>query len=454
MLEYLRSEKQFLIVLLFWVIAGMLFAPLSWVVIPVTIMLFQRKKMYAEILIGFFIILILSDSRQYSFHFAADIKDIYLLLMTFFFFTDKASFIPKERLIYSFIPFIVVAVFFVLFSEIFLKSAQKTLSYLLLFLVVPNYMSAIWRFEGARGIRKLIWAGIVVLGIGFVFRFLSPGFVTLAGRYSGLLGNPNGLGLFCMVFFIFVSVVNEIRTDLFTKRELYLIFGIILLSTVLSGSRNAIFTIGIFAVFHYFYKISPFFGILMFLVMLLVYQLIISNLEGIIVGLNLQEYFRIETLQNASGRLIAWDFGWQKITENPMVGQGIGYTDYYYRQNYDLLSIMGHQGNAHNSYITFWIDTGLAGLVFYLVAFIQSFVRGAKRFRSAVPAMFAIMFSAFFESWLTASLNPFTIQCVFIMTIIASPAFITAPETEEALEEESEEEALEEGNLEHIPHEN
>lgn len=442
MLQFLRSEKQFLFVLLFWSVVGVLFAPLTWVVIPVTLMLFQRKKMYAEMLMGFFVTLILSDSRQYSFHYAGDIKDIYLLLLAFFFFTDKQTFAPAERLFFRFLPFIIIAFFFLLFGDIILKSAQKTLSYLLLLLVTPNYLSAIWRSQGKEGMRKLVWTGVFVLGVGFVFRFISPAFVTLAGRYCGMLGNPNGLGLFCIVFFIFVAVVNEIRSDMFSRKEIYLIYAVILLSTALSGSRNAIFTIGIFVVFHYCYKISPFLGIFVFLIMILVYQLILANLANIIVGLNLQEYFRLETLENASGRLVAWQFGWEKISENPMLGHGIGYTDYYYRQNYDLLSIRGHQGNAHNSYITFWIDTGLLGLLFYLVAFIRSFVSGAKRFPAAVPAMFAIMFSAFFESWLTASLNPFTIQCVFVMTIIASPVFLTDPFEESA--EESADEELEE----------
>ncbi len=447
MIDYLKSEKQFLFTLLCWIAVGM-FAPLlSWIVIPVTLMLFQRKKMYTEMLIGFFVILILSDSRQYSMHFAADIKDIYLLLLAFFFFVDRKTFAYGERLVYKFLPFIIMAVLCLAFSDIILKSAQKTLSYLLLLLVVPNYLSNTWRNEGTKGLRRIIWTGVFVLLVGLTFRVINPAFVTLAGRFSGMLGNPNGLGLFCIVFFIFVAVCNEVRTDVFSRKEIYLIYGVILLSTVLCGSRNAVFTIGIFIVFHYFYKISPFLGIFFFLVMVLVYQLILANLAGIIESLNLQEFFRIETLHSGSGRLIAWDFGWQKISENPMLGQGMGYTDYYYRQNYDLLSIQGHQGNAHNSYITFWIDTGMLGVLFYLIAFVRSFVAGSKRFRAAVPAMFAILFSAFFESWLTASLNPFTIQCVMIMTIVSSPAFIEDPESEEQEEVENMENVDREQNL-------
>lgn len=415
----------------------MLFAPITYVIVPLVLLLFQRRKMYMEMLIGFFVILIFSDSRQYAFHFAQDIKDIYLVLLAVFMFSDWKSFRPGQRVFFRFLPFLITAVFFLLLSDIVLQSAQKTLSYLLLLLVVPNYLAYSCKDDAKGALRKLIWTGVLVLVLGFVFRVFQPAFVTLAERYSGMLGNPNGLGLFCIVFFILVAVARNVVPDLFTKRESYLINGIIILSIVLSGSRNAVFTIGIFMMFHYFYKISPFIGILAFLVIVVVYQLLLANLASIIYSLDLQEFFRIETLENASGRIIAWNFGWEKISENPLIGHGIGHTDNLYRVNYAFLSVQGHQGNAHNSYITFWLDTGLFGLLFYLVAFAQSFIMGARRFTAAIPAMFALLFSAFFESWLTASLNPFTIQCVIIMTLISSPVFATVaaeqtnPEAEE-----------------------
>jgi hypothetical protein len=58
-------------------------------------------------------------------------------------------------------------------------------------------------------------------------------------------------------------------------------------------------------------------------------------------------------------------------------------------------------------------------MLFYIAALVRSFYAGYKRSPSAIPALFAILFSAFFESWLTASLNPFTIQCIIIMTMLA-----------------------------------
>jgi O-antigen ligase len=135
----------------------------------------------------------------------------------------------------------------------------------------------------------------------------------------------------------------------------------------------------------------------------------------------------LDTLQSGSGRLIAWNFGWGYITESPIIGSGWGYTEDLYRRFYDFLSIQGHQGNAHNSYITFWLDTGLFGLLFYIIGLLRSFIICAKNTRSAIPLMYAVGFHAFFESWLTGSLNPFTIQLLLLMTLMAYPPGIEIP---------------------------
>jgi O-antigen ligase len=422
-IQFLRTERLFLGLILLWVATGIVFAFSSWIIVPVSLMLLRRKRMYMEMLMGFFVVLMLSDSRQYILHFAADIKDVYLLLLAFFYFTDRASFAPEERLIYRFLPFIVIAVLFIPLSDVVMTTLQKTISYVLLFLIVPNYLAYGWRTQGEKALRNFIWAAMVVLAAGFVLRVISPGMVTLAGRYSGMLGNPNGLGLLCTLLFLLISLITEIVPGILTRREQYTVWALIFGSLILCGSRSATFTVLLFITMRYFYRIAPALGVFVFLVLVLVYQVILNNLEPIIIYLNLQEYFRLETFQNASGRLIAWEFGWAKITENPLIGNGIGYTEYYYRKNYDFLSALGHQGNAHNSYITFWIDTGILGLLSFVIAAVSSFLAGAKRISAAVPALLAIFFSAFFESWLTASLNPFTIQFVAIMMLLASPMF-------------------------------
>jgi O-antigen ligase len=419
--EFLTNNRTFLFFTLFWVLAGMFAGPVVYAVVPFVLYYFFQRKWIAEILMGFILMLVLSDSRSYTFGFAQDAKNVYIVMMAIFYFMDSNLSTPLNRIFKAFIPFLLIAAMFMVTSDYIGTTVQKTISYALLLLVVPNYFLQMIRDEGKEGLRKFLWWITLLLLIGFVMRFVMPGYVTLAGRYTGLMGNPNGLGLFCLLFFMVVAVASDVVKNLFSRRELIIIYSAIFLSMVLCGSRNAIFTIVLFLFFRQFYILSPFIGFIMFVVVLFVYQYINNNIEGIIYVLDLQEYFRIETLRSGSGRLVAWEFGWSKIQEGVFSGGGIGYTEVLYKKNYEMLSIMGHQGNAHNSYITFWLDTGIVGVLSYVIGMIVTFIRGARAIPGAIPAMYGILFSAFFESWLTASLNPLTIQAVIIMTMVSIP---------------------------------
>jgi O-antigen ligase len=92
-------------------------------------------------------------------------------------------------------------------------------------------------------------------------------------------------------------------------------------------------------------------------------------------------------------------------------------------QTQQKLNDLGHQGNVHNSYLTLWLNTGIIGLFLFARGFLLSFIKASKNTRIAFPVMFTVLFSANFESWMTASLNPITIQLLIILTILTSPEF-------------------------------
>lgn len=392
---------------------------LAVVAIPLSVYLLFRRGMYIEILTGFLFILVLSDSRQLVFHFAVLAKDFYILTMGIILFTNRSSFRSAFILLRKFLPFILIASFCLFFSEVLYQSMQRTFSYVLILIVVPAFLIAAWDKMKTEAFLYFVWFVTLLLLVGLILRFIVPEFVTLQGRFNGLLGNPNGLGLFCTLFFILLTVVRDAGKINLVRNSYLLIVLVVSASVLLCGSRNAVFTIGIFFMFVRLYRVSPVIGYVAFIFSVVVYQLVVANIVEIVVSLNLQNYFRLETLENASGRLVAWEFGWERIKESLWLGNGIGHTDNLYKNNYQTLSILGHQGNAHNSYITFWLDTGVFGLLFYIIALLRSFFTRAVKIPSAAPALFAIMFSAYFESWLTASLNPLTIQCVIVMTVLS-----------------------------------
>ena len=148
-----------------------------------------------------------------------------------------------------------------------------------------------------------------------------------------------------------------------------------------------------------------------------IFELIIRAIE--ILGLD--NYFRKDTLLEGSGRVIAWSFAWQEIQSSSSsftFGKGFNYTETLFKDNFHLLSRRGHLGNAHQSFLTFWLDTGLIGVVLYFVGLIVTFIKAGKNSVLAWPIFYALIFSVSFESWLTASLNPFTIILIMILTVM------------------------------------
>ena len=79
---------------------------------------------------------------------------------------------------------------------------------------------------------------------------------------------------------------------------------------------------------------------------------------------------------------------------------------------------MGHEGNAHNSYLTICFDTGFLGLLSFLYFIIMNFLN-SNNFIKNFPILVGLLLSALFESWMSASLNPFTILLMLIIALIS-----------------------------------
>jgi len=413
-----------------WIIVGMYLGPVIYVYVPVTLLIFKSRNQYLEMLLGFFLMLVLSDSRSDNLRFAEFTKEIYIITLGIFLFIDIKNFTPFSKFFVRFIPFFLIAFLCVINGPVdnFYNAIEKTISYILLLIVVPNYVQRAHMDKGIEFYRAVVLLSTAILLMGFVFRFISPGLVSREGRFQGILGNPNGLGIFSLLAFLFFRTGLEFYPALVPKKGKIIIYSIIILCVILSGSRGSLFGLLIFLVFSYFYKTSPFLGSFVALALIASFSYISENLISVINALGLQNYLRSETLEAGSGRFVAWSFSWQHINESFWFGRGFEYTEYLFNihENVIFLQAMGHQGNAHNSYITLWLDTGLVGLTAYSLAFISCFIKAAGRTRLALPFMFAAIFSSFFESWLTASLNPFTIQVIIILSIFTSDVIFPA----------------------------
>ena len=410
--------------MLAWLLIGM-YLPITvaLVLIPLSLVVLFLKGMHKELLLGFLFVLTLSDSRMYYLSFTSDLKNIYIILLAVFFLLEYKKIVFKIPFIVYIVPFLIIALLCLQYSPIVDVALQKTVSYALLFLVVPNLISYIVQKDGAPFFKDLIFFILLLLTYGLVLNQINPYVTNLVGRYRGVLGNPNGLGIYVVLFTIMFHTINTFYTNLFTKREKILVYAICFLNLYMCGSRSSLLATLLFLVLSNFYAIDKFLGFIIFIVLVFSYQLISSNIDSLIIALGWENYFRLESLEKGSGRLVAWTFAWLNIQKNFFLGKGFSYTEYLYKVNYLYLSKLNHQGAAHNAYLTLWLDTGLVGLGAFITGFLSIFYKLRKISPIIFPILYAILFSNQFESWLTASLNPFTIQLLIILSIIYYKGF-------------------------------
>jgi hypothetical protein len=418
MINYLKENFEFIIMLLIWVVVGVFSYEIDFILVPAGLALLKYKGRYMELIISFFFLLFLCDNRHYQVVFASQTKDIALLMLSGFVFLDAKSFPVRSKLFYPFIAFFVLAFSLTVISPQPMLSFQKCLSFALMMAIIPNYFLQQLEEDGEKFLKNIIWLSTLMWIIGLAMIFILNDWVFLEGRYNGLLGNPNGVGLLAALFFMLVVIAKHHYPKIFTRNEQILIFGVMILSVLLASSRNAIFSIGIFLFFSRFYKISYWAGFLILIVVAVLYQVINENLATIITGLGLGSYFRVEHLNDGSGRLIAWTYGWKEIQHNFLFGRGFAYEEMYFEANKWWLNDLGHQGGVHNTYLALWMNTGIVGLILYMIGFFKTFFKAARTNFYALPAMFTIMFSITFEAWFQASLNPFTISALLVITLL------------------------------------
>lgn len=361
----------------------------------------------------------MSDSRLSSMQWAGSVKNIYILLVALVTIKNYREIKERINLHLYMTPFLLVASICLAFSPDIITAVQKTLSYFLLLFLVPNFFSYLYSEYKETFLKNIVWMVFMIILLGLLFKFLNPPIVVLAERFRGMLGNPNGLGIYCFLFIVFFTIVIEFFPNLFTRNEKILIYSAAGISLIYSGARSSLIAIILFFAFRYFHKLSPILGFILLIVAIGSYELVTSNIETIVYALGIEEYFRVDTLKDGSGRLIAWNFAWLQIEKSYFFGRGFSFNEYIFRENYVYLLNLGHQGSsAHNAYLTFWLDTGLVGLVAFLGGFISFIFSISKLSISVFPLLYAVLFSNQFESWLTASLNPFTILLLMSLSLI------------------------------------
>lgn len=421
MLKMLRDEYQFLSLGLIWVLAAVFAGPVVFALLPLSVFFIRSREMWPEMFFGFLLVLVLSDVAKDAFismNVFKSAKNTYIVVLAVVFFLHREHFAPYARVFDIFLPFFLFSIIPLVFSNTILIGIQKTLSYALLYLIVPNYVLYNFRRSGWQFFRNLIWFMVIILLAGLITYLYGDWYSHVNGRFRGLFGNPNGLGIFCYLTLVLVTVAISINRDLFSIYQKVFIYGVILYFLFASGSRASTTSVLIFMVFHRLVARSPFLGFVLFLAAIGVGEVVSSNLPAIVEALGLEKYFRLRTLESGSGRYFAWEFAWTHIQEYFVVGGGFGNDEFIFRKHRFYLWRMNHQGGVHNSYLSFWLDVGIVGLLIYLRSFLLMFIKASKAVPMSLAVMFSTLFSIMYESWLVGSLNPFTIVLLTTMTMV------------------------------------
>ena len=125
---------------------------------------------------------------------------------------------------------------------------------------------------------------------------------------------------------------------------------------------------------------------------------------------------REQTVNAETGRLLAWKYAVEEINKEPWFGQGGGYDERYFKENYRFFSDKNHQGLSHNSWLAFSMNYGILGgisLILVLMSRLQLF-----RPTIGILVWPAIFFSLTVEGWLTAPLNALSPMLFFVGGLI------------------------------------
>ncbi len=419
LIREIRKEKQLLLILSSWFLAGLYLPVAGYLFVPLSFLFFIKKRQFSNIFVGLLFLFVMSDNRIFGSGFPTALKPVIVVVVSLFLYLNRRNF--KIQLVHpffsSFVLFLFIAFFSLVFSpsSIIFSGIYKTISYLLLLWSVPIIVILGKRQSESGLYNKVIIAVFVLLLSSLLLNYVNPIITNLSGRYRGWFGNPNGLGIFITLFVAVLLVIRKQKKTILNHRWILIfVSGVVVVSLLKCSSQTALVAIAILLLF-YKMKIQLLSGIFVTIIAAISMQLIIDNIELIALALNLEDYARLESLREAGGRTVGLSYGWEEIKKEwYIIGKGFNYTNYFYYKNFEELIALNHVGNAHNSYITAWLDTGLIGLILFLIAWFKQFKRCWSS-QLCFPIMFSILFSSFFESWLVGSLNPFTIVLIFIL---------------------------------------
>jgi len=276
--------------------------------------------------------------------------------------------------------------------------------------VLALYISVfwiIWKYAHDQGPEKVVYLILQVMWIVFIASyliiFIGPYRPFLMGRFAGIFGNPNGLGVTSAIL-LPLSLWQFLETK---KKFALFLFILILLALFFSAARGSLNATAV-ALGYFIYarskKYRPsvfFFSMSFILIFIWIVQIFIKEA--------FMHYIRSESIPILGGRLEIWPIALNLIIDKPIFGYGFGVEDKLI--GLKKIILLQHAGTyVHNSYLGMLLQLGLLGfIIFFIPLFILLFKELFSREQNETVAtlryalrasLIAGLICCFYESWI------------------------------------------------------
>lgn len=404
---------------IFIIVAGVLGGLLASSALLVLILMFSQKNVLEFLLVLLIFVFFLGDNFSGPFVFLQNFR--FVMVFVSFLFTLKYNLFKNNNANYL-LPFTIVAFCItILFSPIGITALLRSIGFWVVGLVIFKIVKLLYSKNSKRVSELLVITLVMFLSCNIILSFLEFEFTYLAGRFKGLSGNPNGLGLILMFSYALLSFIKK-REDTTFKKSFFLTIRIaIFFVVILTGSRTVLFALTAFQLLIWTEKLIVFryISIVTLSILYLFFEDILDY--SFFSQFN---FLRFETLSDASGRAEVWLVAWEEISNAPFFGNGILY-DSYFIKDYVNINIgdnaSRHWGGVWNSYLSLLLDVGIIGFIAYVYFWIQA-IRKSHYKNIAIAFTTMCFLSAITESWMAASMNAFTPMMFLFWAIQSQPA--------------------------------
>lgn len=425
MIELYKNHKNTIFIFLAWLIIGKLGGTIVGIGASlIALIYFWNRNEFLLVFFGLFILSVFAAGS--TFPFAKVARNVYMLATCVLMLVNNLHKVIAVDVFYRKLGlFFVFSLPILLLSPTIIVSLQKNISFILLYICIPPLFLSVVQHNKKDFVQLLFLLLFAVFAGGLFLYVINPSAVLRVSRYKGLFGNPNEMGLFCLMSMIFVMTIKKMMSagEEIVENRLYIVmYVLIFINLFLCGFRGCLLGFIVFFLI-WFLRLKWISSLFLFTFVGLSYGLILENIAPIVQTLGFGEYMRLDSLDMAGGRIYGWTFAWEEIQKNMLFGKGWVYDEYIFKIHASELEKLNHQGGVHNSFLGIWLNTGLIGLGLFLIGIVRLFMKASSVNRIAIPAFFSFCTTAFFEPWMQSSLTITSVMMVMFLTIV-----IFAPE--------------------------